>query len=349
LRYDIFCRVVDNFGDIGVAWRLARQLRHEHGINVRLIVDDLASFQKIARVVDIALDRQLIDGIEIVRWREVLAFDSSVDCVIEAFACNLPSHYEHAMAAQSKPPVWINFEYLSAETWVASHHLMASPHPRLPLTKHFFFPGFAEGTGGLIRERGLSIAAAPGDTGRLKVWLFGYENTAANALVSAMVANTAAHPAAHVTIPEGKLASQVAANKAITVVPFVPQEEFDDELRRHDILFVRGEDSFVRAQWAARPFIWQIYPQPEGAHWLKLNAFLDLYCVGLEADAAAALREMWRTWNAADSPAIGPAWVVFVNHRKTLAAHALSWAKRQRERLDLASNLVTFVEKTAKI
>jgi uncharacterized repeat protein (TIGR03837 family) len=183
----------------------------------------------------------------------------------------------------------------------------------------------------------------------LKVWLFGYENTAANALVSAMVANIAAHPAAHVTIPEGKLASQVAANEAVTVAPFVLQEEFDDQLRRHDILFVRGEDSFVRAQWAARPFVWQIYPQPEGAHWAKLNAFLDLYCVGLEASAAAALREMWRTWNAADSPAIGPAWVAFVNHRKTLAVHALSWAKRQRERLDLASNLVTFVEKTSKI
>jgi uncharacterized repeat protein (TIGR03837 family) len=350
LRYDIFCRVVDNFGDIGVTWRLARQLRREHGIEVRLIVDDLASFQKIVPGVDRAVDAQRIDEVEIVRWRDDLSLASSADCVIEAFACNLPPAYEKAMAAQTvvraKPPVWINFEYLSAEPWVASHHLMASPHPQLPLTKHFFFPGFVDGTGGLIRERDLTIATAiPGNTERINVWMFGYENAAADSLVSTITAS----PNTHVTIPQGKLAAQLTANHSITVASFVPQEKFDGVLSKHDVLFVRGEDSFVRAQWAARPFIWQIYPQAEGAHWVKLNAFLDLYCVGLDANAAAALREMWRAWNAADSPAIGPAWVAFVNHRQTLGAHALSWAKRQQERLDLASNLVTFVEKTAKI
>jgi uncharacterized repeat protein (TIGR03837 family) len=350
LRYDIFCRVVDNFGDIGVTWRLARQLRHEHGMDVRLIVDDLASFQKIAPDVDRVMDAQRIDEVEIVRWRDDLPFESSTDCVIEAFACNLPPTYEQAMAGQTvvraKPPVWINFEYLSAELWVASHHLMASPHPRLPLTKHFFFPGFVDGTGGLIRERDLTIAAAiPANTNGLNVWIFGYENAAANALISAITAD----PAARVTIPQGKLAAQLTANDSITIASFVPQEQFDGVLSQHDIVFVRGEDSFVRAQWAARPFVWQIYPQAEGAHWLKLNAFLDLYCMGLEVNAAGALREMWRAWNAADSPAIGPAWIAFVNHRQTLAAHALSWAKRQQERLDLASNLVTFVKKTVKI
>jgi hypothetical protein len=33
-RWDIFCKVVDNFGDIGVCWRLARQLQAEHGLQL---------------------------------------------------------------------------------------------------------------------------------------------------------------------------------------------------------------------------------------------------------------------------------------------------------------------------
>ena len=43
LRWDIFCRVVDNFGDAGVCWRLARQLADEHGLAVTLWIDDVAS------------------------------------------------------------------------------------------------------------------------------------------------------------------------------------------------------------------------------------------------------------------------------------------------------------------
>ncbi|MBY0444112.1 MAG: elongation factor P maturation arginine rhamnosyltransferase EarP, partial [Burkholderiales bacterium] len=39
VRWDIFCRVIDNYGDIGVCWRLARQLSFEHGFAVRLMVD----------------------------------------------------------------------------------------------------------------------------------------------------------------------------------------------------------------------------------------------------------------------------------------------------------------------
>ena len=41
--WDIFCSVVDNFGDIGVCWRLARRLSAGLGQQVRLWVDDLAA------------------------------------------------------------------------------------------------------------------------------------------------------------------------------------------------------------------------------------------------------------------------------------------------------------------
>jgi uncharacterized repeat protein (TIGR03837 family) len=187
---DIFCIVVDNYGDIGVSWRLARQLANEHGIRVRLWVDDLLSFAKLCPEVNTVLEEQGCRGVEIRRWppfhnsssggrrallrsptgggtegggdaisphQNVNYFSEiqSAELVIEAFACKLPESYIQAMASQECKPVWINLEYLSAEEWVEGAHKLPSPHSRLPLVKYFFFPGFTEKTGGLLLERDL--------------------------------------------------------------------------------------------------------------------------------------------------------------------------------------------------
>lgn len=140
-RCDIFCAVVDNFGDIGVCWRLARQLVAEHGYAIRLWVDDLASFARICPQIDPTAPVQSVAGVEVQRWDRTFAGGvTPADVVVEAFACALPECYVAAMAACPARPVWINLEYLSAEPWVDGCHAMASPHPRLPLVKHFFFP-----------------------------------------------------------------------------------------------------------------------------------------------------------------------------------------------------------------
>src|SRR5512141_858540 len=152
---DIFCAVVDNYGDIGVCWRLARQLANEHGIEVRLWVDELRSFGKLCPEVDAGLDQQRCRGVEVRQWSKDFPPVAPADLVIEAFACKLPQAYVEAMAAREPKPVWINLEYLSAEDWVEGCHKLPSPHPRLPLTKYFFFPGFTEKTGGLLIERDL--------------------------------------------------------------------------------------------------------------------------------------------------------------------------------------------------
>ncbi len=182
---DIFCAVVDNYGDIGVCWRLAKQLAHEHGMTVRLWVDDLASFRRLCLAVDASLAQQHCRGVEVRYWtadtfpplshplsrpvghplplagrakrggRSRLGERGVADLVIEAFACELPQRYVAAMAAQEIKPVWINLEYLSAEDWVAGCHRLPSPHPSLPLVKYFFFPGYTAQTGGLLLERDL--------------------------------------------------------------------------------------------------------------------------------------------------------------------------------------------------
>ena len=135
--WDIFCSVVDNYGDVGVCWRLARQLSLELHQSVRLWVDSLERFHAICQAVDPTLVAQDIDGVNVMQWSMIFPAVVPADIVIEGFGAQLPANYVDAMAARSPHPVWINLEYLSAEGWVEGCHGLPSPQPRLPLVKYF--------------------------------------------------------------------------------------------------------------------------------------------------------------------------------------------------------------------
>lgn len=380
-RWDIFCNVVDHFGDIAVSWRLARQLHAEHGVAVRLFVDDLATFHALRDAVDPAAGVQQVDGIDIVHWTDALQVDEVGDVVVDAFGSRAPDQVLEAMARRSRAPVWINLEYLSAESWVEDCHRLASPHPRLPLVRYFFFPGFTSATGGLLRERSLAAERAaflgdpaaraasllrwgvkpPAREGARLITLFGYGSPSVGSLLRAWADDD---EAVCVLVPLGRVVPDVArflgrdtmnagdvarpGSLEIQVLPFGPQADYDRLLWLADFNFVRGEDSFVRAQWAESPFVWNIYPQEGGAHWAKLHAFVDRYGAGLEPEVVVALREFWRLWNRGEaSPAIlGAAWRRFRSYAEELRVHNAAWAAHLRSHQDLAANLVRFaVEK----
>jgi len=122
------------------------------------------------------------------------------------------------------------------------------------------------------------------------------------------------------------------AASACTPLPFLPQQRYDELLWACDLNFVRGEDSFVRTQWAAKPFIWQIYPQAENAHLVKLEAFLGRHPAG------AALRPFWQAWNGVGSLD----WPGFAAGLADLKAPMQRWAESLRTRPDLADGLVQF-------
>jgi uncharacterized repeat protein (TIGR03837 family) len=378
--WDIFCTVVDNYGDIGVCWRLARQLVDAHGLQVRLWVDDLASFHRICPEIVPGLDTQRSRGVEVRWWREPFPAVRPADVVIEAFACNPPASYIVAMAAREPKPAWINLEYLSAENWVQGCHALPSPHPALPLVKYFFFPGFVPGTGGLLAERGLAQARdrfqhsaaeragywealrlpAP-RAGELQVSLFCYPHEAVGALLRLWAAG--AEPV-RCLVPEGvaqgalaeffgtaELAAGASLRKhqlEVRIFPFLEQDAYDRLLWACELNFVRGEDSFVRAQWAARTLVWQIYPQLESAHWPKLEAFLDLHCEGLPQAMAKATREFWHAWNKGDADEVEAAWPAFWEYRIELRMHAIAWARNLAQTGDLANNLAQFCENLLK-
>ncbi len=376
-HWDIFCQVIDNYGDIGVCWRLARQLTKEHGLAVRLWVDALDAFARICPQVDARLDRQTLSGVEVRRWAGNGHF-ADAGCpvpgavVVEAFACQLPEHFIAAMASCEPRPVWINLEYLSAETWAVDWHALPSPHPRLPLTKYFFFPGFSDASGGLLRESGLEASrlaycaeseekadfwrsmGGPTPADAFVVSLFAYENAAIEKLLAAwerssvpvccLLPKTQTLPQIETCVGHALAAGDIVrrGQLEIRVLAFVPQDAYDRLLWSCDLNLVRGEDSFVRAQWAARPLLWHIYAQSEDAHLAKLEAFLDLYCAGLTVPAADAVRRLHRAWNGDPGLLSAELWARWYAELPELREHAARWANRLAAQQDLCSRLVRF-------
>ncbi|MGL4715334.1 MAG: elongation factor P maturation arginine rhamnosyltransferase EarP [Aeromonas sp.] len=386
--WDIFCCVVDNFGDIGVTWRLARQLKREgkiptHGneVQVRLWVDDLASFARICPGLDPAQDGQWVEGIYIQHWHETLPVDTTpATVVIEAFACELPVSFIERMASQPKPPCWINLEYLSAESWVEDCHALASPQRvgSKSLNKYFFFPGFTAKTGGLLCEQGLiaererwqqdkaglaaywaSLGLPPKADNELRVSLFTYESEALKSLVESWCQS--ATPIT-LLLPLGRSLTDVlrgaglddviattcagdllrSGNLTIKLLPMTDQAGYDRLLWSCDLNLVRGEDSFVRAQWAARPFLWHIYQQEEEAHIIKLNGFLDHYLADLPAGCSQWLRDVNLALNRGE--ACGELWAQWPMHTTSWQQPGRSWSQKLLRDGDLVTRLVKFLE-----
>jgi len=386
----IFCKVVDNFGDVGICWRLARQFHQEHGIAVTLWVDDLKTFQRICPPVEIDADTQQVEAVTIRHWRnQEYRFEPGdvADIVIEFFGCDIPEGYIAAMAQCEPRPVWLNLEGLTAEEWVEGCHTLPSPHPRMPLTKHFFFPGFTGKTGGLLHEASLErerrrflsdgtnetaflakLGLTPAEMAALKVSLFCYPHAPVAALfeawqqgqtpITCLVPEGVAVEAVRAFIGAEAKAGAARTQGALTVrvLPFLPQPEYDKLLWACDFNFVRGEDSFVRAQWADKPFIWHIYPQDENLHHVKLRAFLQRY---LGSDAMGvksrfdSLKEASLRWNGADGEKAANAanfaawpelWQNLLTDLPKIAGYAAHWREEVLKNGDLASNLVQFVK-----
>ncbi|QXL85651.1 elongation factor P maturation arginine rhamnosyltransferase EarP [Comamonas sp. NLF-1-9] len=348
-RWDIFCRVVDNWGDIGVCWRLASALAGE-GLQVRLWIDDASALTWMAPAG--------CPGVQVCPWPAAAPADGPAQVVLETFGCELPPAYVGAMAAMARPPVWVNLEYLSAEDYVQRSHRLPSPifsGPGAGLTRWYFYPGFSVHTGGLLRERDLRQRQQAFERsawrrrhgiaeGQMAVSLFCYEPPALGAWLQTL----AGSGRAHLLLTPGRASAAFARSQAgqsarpdgqlaVTHLPTCSQSEFDELLWASDFNCVRGEDSLVRALWAGKPLLWQIYPQDDGAHHAKLDAFLDWL------QAPASLRRLHHAWNGMAAPASLPSPGDAVLYREwsdcVLRARERLWAQP-----DLLSELRRFVD-----
>ena len=377
---DIFCTVIDNFGDIGICWRLASDMA-SRGLQVRLWVDDSSALQWMAL--------QGTEGVQVLPWQKPLDVSAGrVDenpprLLIEAFGCEpAPEFIASCVSiygATGEKPVWINLEYLTAESYAERNHALPSPihsSPAAGWIKYFFYPGFTPQTGGLLRELDLVQRQQVFDRdGWLRsqgiykhddvlVSLFCYEpevlahwldqlaqqgiqGKSVHLLVTAGRAQRAVE-----TILQSKKRQNIDENAierneymdsklSISYLPLLTQTEFDHLLWACDINFVRGEDSIVRAIWAGKPFVWQIYPQDDGAHSAKLDAFLDML------EATPSLRSFHHCWNA-DRAQIADS----KKEANSMDIDLIAWGQtvcKARSKLmaqdDLTTSLLQFMEK----
>lgn len=344
--FDVFCRVIDNFGDIGVCWRLASDLS-ARGEQVRLWVDDASALPWMAP--------NSADSVSVQPWSHADGSVKPGDAVIEAFGCELPAAFVQAMAARPAPPVWINLEYLTAQPYALRSHALQSPQlmgPGAGLRKWFFYPGFQNDTGGLLREKDvlarqqgfnadawLSEQACAAHAGERVVSLFCYDNAKLHELLT-----TLSDKRTLLLVAAGAATQQVSAILGGThrvgqlrarYLPLLSQTDFDHLLWASDLNFVRGEDSFARAQLAGKPFVWQIYPQHDGAHVTKLQAFVALFEKFGQAD-----NMLWPAWSI---------WNGLSNAKLTLPATAAwqtasrVWREHLIAQSDLTSRLQKFV------
>ena len=368
LQWDIFCKVIDNFGDIGVCWRLASSVA-SRGHKVRLWLDDASALRWMAP--------EGCKGVEVLPWNEGGLRDLSnleagpPDVIIEAFGCDVAPEFIAACAriywARGLKPLWINLEYLSAEGYVERCHAKPSPvhsGPAAGWTKLFFFPGFTRQTGGLLREPDLAGRQAAFDRGE---WLrklgipfdagkpeklmsmFCYEPAALEALLDQLAAHGLQSQPVRLLVTAGRAAQAIAAIEAlkpaffdkkglhpneyvrgqlsISYLGLLSQEDFDHLLWACDLNFVRGEDSLVRAIWAGRPLVWQLYPQTGDAHVAKLQAFLDLI------EAPLSLRRFMTAWN-------GPGYVLPAPEPDVWADCIRAVSRNLRGQDDLVTQLI---------
>ncbi len=370
--WDIFCKVIDNYGDIGVCWRLACDLA-ARGQRVRLWVDDSSALRWMAPAG--------CSGVEVRAWTEPLDLQGVApgDVLIEAFGCEVAPEFIAARACQTGVSAlkhtWINLEYLSAEGFAQRNHGLPSPvmsGPGKGLVKYFFYPGFVSGTGGLIREETLlerqrgvdrqawlqtmgltaevGVGVMPSAPTERLISLFCYEPIAlpgllrqlefdpipTRLLVTQGRAATAAKTAlqalnSNKKWPEGAYSKR--GQLSVLYLPQLSQLQYDLLLWACDLNFVRGEDSLVRALWAGKPFIWNIYPQSDDAHHAKLNALLDVM------GAPPSLRQFHRCWNGLEAGGL-PTLVLPEWHTA-----ATEWRRRLLRQADLTTQLLEFAAK----
>lgn len=366
----VFCRVIDNFGDAGVSWRLMRRLR-ALGVPGTLVIDHPETLARLAPGVRPDSPACEADGIRVVRWdvmeRAAEAGDLSPvgglwpSIVMETFGCRLPKAVETGLC-DGRSRLYLNLDYLSAEDWVEGSHGIWGLHPSLPLKKLWFFPGFTEKTGGLIIEDGLNerrlafdrsaaLRRLGADPQALTLYFFSYPSCAEERLAEAL---RALGRRVNLVLAPGAASERLrellrdAPSVRPIAAPFVPQERFDELLWCADAAIVRGEDSFVRAQLAALPLLWSVYPTEDKAHEIKLAAWLkragEAYAPG-EDPARGAFLGAAESWvKGTLTPEAFAAWIDALPVQRLAAER---WRGRLFAHGDLAARIVALSETAA--
>lgn len=357
----VLCKVVDNFGDIGVVWRLCCQLSNQIKkenltSKINLIVDDLASFNKICNSVDSNKSFQIVDNINIFNWNdEKLCYDEfskndgeNLSVILEVFQCGRPSWMEKILFEDklNRTVQIIMIDYLTAEKYAEDFHCLQSLTRSSKVQKVNFMPGFTNKTGGLIIDSEWEQLC---DYKNNKTLLcFTYDRNW-DALANACKKSNYIE---RVLIAPGKgfdsLKKSFYSNLKIEELCFMNQNEWDKMLKNCGVLFIRGEESMSRACLSGIPFVWHAYPQSDEYQLIKVRALLERMSVHFKCEDFRIIEKVWILINSAESEVeqevFEKAILDFFDNAEKLVYGFREFALDLRKNGDLCSNLMTFIK-----
>ena len=363
----VLCKVVDNFGDIGVVWRLCCQLSNQIKkenltSKINLIVDDLVSFNKICNSVDSNKSFQIVDNINIFNWNdEKLCYDEfskndgeNLSVILEVFQCGRPSWMEKILFEDklNRTVQIIMIDYLTAEKYAEDFHCLQSLTRSSKVQKVNFMPGFTNKTGGLIIDSEWEQLC---DYKNNKTLLcFTYDRNW-DALANACKKSNYIEK---VLIAPGKGFNSLKksfysyfikdSNLKIEELSFMNQNKWDKMLKNCGVLFIRGEESMSRACLSGIPFVWHAYPQSDEYQLIKVRALLERMSVHFKCEDFKIIEKVWILINSAESEVeqeeFEKAILDFFDNAEKLVYGFREFALDLRKNGDLCSNLMTFIK-----
>lgn len=282
---DIFCQVIDNYGDVGVAYRLAREFKRVYpNKKLRFVINQIEELNLIRKSEDI----------EIILYKDISKIENSADLIIESFGCEIPKEYMDKALKNVK--LIINLEYFSAEKWVDDFHLQES-FLGGNLKKYFFIPGLSEKSGGILLDNEFLERKKKVEANK-EYYLEKFEIKEKYDLIGSVFSYEKNFDSLIEELKklDKKIILLILSEKTqknfikyfdngnnydkikFVKLPFFTYDKYEELLALCDFNLVRGEDSFARALLLGKPFLWHIYPQDENTHIKKLESFLEKYC-----------------------------------------------------------------------
>jgi uncharacterized repeat protein (TIGR03837 family) len=363
----VLCKIVDNFGDIGVVWRMCCQMQslfvQENGNSkINLIVDDLFSFSKICNSVDCSKAFQIVNGIEIFNWNdENLCYNEfskndgeKLSVILEVFQCGRPSWMEKILFEDKlqRTVQIIMIDYLSAEKYAEDFHCLQSLTRSSKVEKVNFMPGFTNKTGGLIIDSEWKNLSEYNYNKTLLC--FTYDRNW-DALANACKKSNYIEK---VLIAPGKGFESLKksfscnfvkdSNLKIEELSFMNQNEWDKMLKNCGVLFIRGEESMSRACLSGIPFVWHAYPQSDEYQLVKVRALLERMAVHFKCEDFKIIENVWILINSPENEVsqkeFENAITLFFENIENLVYGFREFALDLRKNGDLCSNLMTFIK-----
>lgn len=296
---DIFCDIIDNYGDIGFVYRLAKEItKQDKSLFIRVFLNNLESFQVINSKINILKKIQVIDGIEYINMNHLSSEDYiniiPSEVAIEAFACELPEDY--FINYENNLKLIINLEYFTLEEWTKDFHLHSSFVNLNGVKKYFYMPGLEKDRGGIIissekeeisKDYFIRLIEKNSDYKFEKnlekeeffATIFSYEFNFENFLISIEKYSKEINKKIYLLIfgektKEGFPKLYRNSNVELIFMNYVEQHIYDKFISYADFNLVRGEESFVRALVSGKAFLWHAYCQEDKIHLQKVEGYL---------------------------------------------------------------------------